>query len=349
LRNVSKSTLYVDTQRKSVELHTLIYKMYVGEMPKNYRVCYIDNNCHNLNANNLRLEKVKVRKCIEFIETDEWKNIPEYEGRYIANRDGEIKSLASNKILEAAQIGDNTLYERVNLTNIDGLLKKHDVHRLIFLAFNKTITVGKVIDHIDRNKSNNKLSNLREATRSENAKNVNKKERIIYNVECLCDEFVTIDLKYKDHDFSDYSCNEYGQVKGLTGKIMQGSCRKGYHNYLLKDKYDEKQIGVQAHVLVATIFMPNMDKMLDVVNHIDKNRSNNHKSNLEWTTSKINTRHSCAKKIEQYNLDNTYIKTYDCVQDVYSDLGKIYNGNVIGVANGKRNNAYGYIWKWPTK
>lgn len=46
------------------------------------------------------------------------------------------------------------------------------VHRLVALAFLGERPEGMVIDHIDRNKSNNHFTNLRYATLSENSKNV---------------------------------------------------------------------------------------------------------------------------------------------------------------------------------
>ena len=45
------------------------------------------------------------------------------------------------------------------------------VNRFVFEAFNGIPTKGNHIDHIDRNKLNNELSNLREVTPSENLKN----------------------------------------------------------------------------------------------------------------------------------------------------------------------------------
>lgn len=46
------------------------------------------------------------------------------------------------------------------------------VHRLVALAFLGERPAGMVIDHIDRNKANNNISNLRYCTPSENSRNV---------------------------------------------------------------------------------------------------------------------------------------------------------------------------------
>lgn len=53
------------------------------------------------------------------------------------------------------------------------------VHRLVALAFLGERPEGMVIDHIDRDKMNNHISNLRYCTQSENNKNVS--EEVIKN------------------------------------------------------------------------------------------------------------------------------------------------------------------------
>jgi len=50
--------------------------------------------------------------------------------------------------------------------------EKYLTHRLIYLYFNKTLP--KMLDHIDNNRSNNKIENLRSSTRSENNRNAKK-------------------------------------------------------------------------------------------------------------------------------------------------------------------------------
>ena len=52
-------------------------------------------------------------------------------------------------------------------------VKKFQLHRLIYEVYNGKIPEGMLIDHIDNNKTNNNIDNLRLATDSEN--NCNKK------------------------------------------------------------------------------------------------------------------------------------------------------------------------------
>jgi len=69
---------------------------------------------------------------------------------------------------------DNTGYSRIM---IDG--KRYLVHRLIWM-FNYGVFPNNIIDHINRDKSDNRLSNLREATQSQNVRNSNRSNGVYF-------------------------------------------------------------------------------------------------------------------------------------------------------------------------
>lgn len=58
-------------------------------------------------------------------------------------------------------------------TSVNG--KKYLTHRIVWELFNGGILEGMTIDHIDGNPSNNKIENLRLATKMENARNSKKR------------------------------------------------------------------------------------------------------------------------------------------------------------------------------
>jgi hypothetical protein len=60
----------------------------------------------------------------------------------------------------------NTGYMKVQINKI-----AYSSHRLVWVLFNKEIPIDKQIDHINRNRSDNRIENLRLATPSSNALN----------------------------------------------------------------------------------------------------------------------------------------------------------------------------------
>jgi hypothetical protein len=99
---------------------------------------------------------------------DEFVDIIGYEGLYQINKKGEVFSLVSNKILKK---GNYKGYAIIGLYNAEKIHKKITIHRLLAIQFIPNPDNLPMIDHIDRNKLNNNLDNLRWCNATTNVRN----------------------------------------------------------------------------------------------------------------------------------------------------------------------------------
>jgi hypothetical protein len=107
------------------------------------------------------------------MQNEIWRPVPEYESFYQVSNLGRVKRLhkkGTEKILNCVLKKDGYLY--ADLCS-DTTRKKFGVHRLVALAFIPNINNEMFVDHIDMNKVNNNVNNLRWVDRSLN--NMNKK------------------------------------------------------------------------------------------------------------------------------------------------------------------------------
>lgn len=113
--------------------------------------------------------------------TEYWKPVVGYEGLYEVSDLGRVKSLerwtrcnrGKRKITEAilAPVSDKNGYRIVSLG-----AKLHKVHRLVMLAFGGAVPPwSSMVNHIDKNPSNNALSNLEWSNNSHNKRHANRR------------------------------------------------------------------------------------------------------------------------------------------------------------------------------
>ena len=102
---------------------------------------------------------------------EQWKPVVGFEGLYEVSNLGRVKSLHYDKE-RIIKLTIKRKYVIVVLVK-NGKQKNLQVHRLVLIAFIGEPKVGQECDHIDRNSINNRLDNLRWATRAENCSNRN--------------------------------------------------------------------------------------------------------------------------------------------------------------------------------
>ena len=107
------------------------------------------------------------------------------------------------------------------------------------------------------------------------------------------------------------------------------------------------------HRLVAQTFIPNPNN-LPQVNHIDGNKENNIVDNLEWCTCSENLYNSyrvlhrkspVAKKINQYDLNNNFIKTWNSSLQIEKQLG-FSHSNILQCCKKQYKTSHNFIWKY---
>ena len=139
-----------------------------------------------------------------------------------------------------------------------------------------------------------------------------------------------------------YSINEHGDVRNnITGKLIKGDMNSaGYYRVCLYNKnHKPSKQRFFRHRLVAIHFIDN-PLNLEEVNHIDGDKSNNSKNNLEWVNRKENELH-CRKEINNKEYKpfkvcyfNGDIELYDVKSDLANKL-KVTSACVKNWLHGK--------------
>lgn len=170
-----------------------------------------------------------------------------------------------------------------------------------------------------------------------------------------------------------YQVSNLGRVKSLPRRTNNQHCyglimkQHNSYNYLkIQLKKNNKYKWFFVHRLVAMAFLDNYNENLQV-NHINGIKSDNKVENLEMVTASENQLHSYrvlknipsmknrfgknhvhATKINQYDLNNNFIKQWGSIVDA----SKTLNINATCICNNckaRRKTAGGFIWKYADK
>lgn len=163
LRGRHKVHLYVESKKKYItsSVDLLVAETFLGRPAEAYEVSHKDNDLLNDHVTNL-----------EWIIPDssvEWRSVLEYEGLYEVSNTGLVRN-ARNKRLLKAKI-DRYGYLHLGLRAKGRKRKWVTVHRLVAAAFIPNIEDKPAIDHINGDKLDNRVENLRWVTPVENTHN----------------------------------------------------------------------------------------------------------------------------------------------------------------------------------
>jgi len=245
-------------------------------------------------------------------EGEIWKDVPGFEGEYMASSYGRVKSFVQNSKGKILKQSLNRGYARIALTNKTH--KQYGVHQLVMLTFIGDCPKGKEIDHINTIRNDNRLENLRYCTRQENLHNPITGRRLIKANKKSAEKRKRIVLQYtlsgefiKRWD----SAKDAGEALGIYPSAITQCCRGGYQstcNYQWKYHDNDSPIPQKVEEVKAT-------------------------------TQK--------RSILQLTLDGVLVKQWDCIRDIQRELG-LNNSCITACCRGKKyfKTAGGFKWQY---
>ncbi len=134
-----------------------------------------------------------------------------------------------------------------------------------------------------------------------------------------------------------------GRIRHANGRETYGSrTGAGYRSVHMRGKT------YSVHRLVCLGFHTNPDSK-PTVNHIDRNKENNNKNNLEWSTHREQGQHvtqtSIWKVVRQLTKTGEKVTEYKSLKEASEKTG-INKGNICSVCVGNRKSAGGFKWEY---
>lgn len=253
-----------------------------------------------------------------------WKKINGYGGRYEVSNLGRIRSYAKGPVRILRQSKHKGYYVVGITCSITKKKYYKVVHRLVAETFLENPNQKPVVDHINGDRFNNQVSNLRWATLSENSKNKNQK-RVYTYTEFSDDEIENeVWLKVTFLQKENLYVSDLGRIKflkkyGKCGKSQKweiknfGSTEKSYPNFAYQNDLGQ-YLSIKVHLLVWRTFNGEYDSNLQV-NHIDNNKYNNRLSNLNLLTASQNINHNFKTK----NRKKTDFYSQNTITNIFKD------------------------------
>jgi len=126
----------------------------------------------------------------------------------------------------------------------------------------------------------------------------------------------------KIQGFENYSISDMGRVRRDTpggntfvGKILTGGVQKDGYRFVVIRNSEKKAHNLYFHKLVAQHFIPN-NLGLPEVDHVNGDKKDNRKINLEWVTSSENSKRAFVKGLRTAKKGTSHVMSKLTEQDV---------------------------------
>jgi hypothetical protein len=149
---------------------------------------------------------------------------------------------------------------------------------------------------------------------------------------------------YENYEFSNYGRFRNAETKKILKNTIDDKSNKtekgGYVISFIKNSKLGIRKRVRIHRMVGLLFVYNpKPSEYNIINHIDGNKTNNHYSNLEWTTVYENNKHAIMNNrtviVQKLTDENVKLIRQDFLNDVSSikELSLKYNVHKTTISN----------------
>lgn len=307
-------------------LHTsskTIKKCCLGEIPMAVNCIWVFDGCESLVPDRI----FQIKRFTADLDGEEWRDVVGFEGMFMVSNFGRVKSLDRYVTLNPKKSGSIQFrkgkiyspsfstdgYLQVTLAN-GNIKRTAKVHRLVAMAFIPNPDNLPQVNHIDENKTNNRIDNLEWCTAKYNN---NYGTRIERARESFHQEPILQFTKNGELIARYSSITDAAKAMGMDYSRIMWVC-KGRFSCTSNGfvwRYENQDLAEKAKIA------------------------------LEEKKMRVYQTTTALRRVAKYDLDGNFIKSYRSIKDACADNGLSRN-KITHACRGEQKTAGGFIWKY---